>query len=391
VKSEDKVDSPTLSRRQMLKAAAPAAAGVAAGGLASAEPAAMADTTILNETERSPIDGSESVRLATTGANSRATLANIVKDLGREKLTATRNYYVRKDGSDSNDGLTDSAGGAFLSVRRAVRAVTREIEFGQYDVNIYIGAGSYTEAIYLLGQTPSGGGAGWSGGINFYPAAGESRSTVHLETFMYMRDVVVKFESLDIHGAWIEKGTWCEFRGCEFSMGLINQTGHSFLQFNGETLISTGLSLTNFLFQDRGPCMCIWDGTVVVTGSPNFQNAFMLLAPHSRVDWMVTSVTGSATGPRFDGKTNASLYHDNLAEIPGSADGSMNGGWYVRAGNGTQLDIGDGFHQLAGRSSAPSIPPANTVRIWAEDNGAGKTRLMALFPTGVAQQIAIEP
>lgn len=41
--------------------------------------------------------------------------------------------------------------------------------------------------------------------------------------------------------------------------------------------------------------------------------------------------------------------------------------------------------------TAPAAPAANGVRIYAEDNGAGKTRLMALFNTGAAQQIAIEP
>lgn len=41
--------------------------------------------------------------------------------------------------------------------------------------------------------------------------------------------------------------------------------------------------------------------------------------------------------------------------------------------------------------TAPTAGASNTVRIYAEDNGSGKTRLMALFPTGAAQQIAIEP
>ncbi len=41
--------------------------------------------------------------------------------------------------------------------------------------------------------------------------------------------------------------------------------------------------------------------------------------------------------------------------------------------------------------TAPAAPATNSVRIYAEDNGAGKTRLMALFATGAAQQIAIEP
>lgn len=41
--------------------------------------------------------------------------------------------------------------------------------------------------------------------------------------------------------------------------------------------------------------------------------------------------------------------------------------------------------------TAPSAPAANGVYIYAVDNGAGKTQLMALFSSGVAQQIAIEP
>ena len=41
--------------------------------------------------------------------------------------------------------------------------------------------------------------------------------------------------------------------------------------------------------------------------------------------------------------------------------------------------------------TAPAAPSANRVRLYAQDNGAGKTQLMALFATGAAQQVAIEP
>ena len=41
--------------------------------------------------------------------------------------------------------------------------------------------------------------------------------------------------------------------------------------------------------------------------------------------------------------------------------------------------------------TAPSAPASNSVHIYAVDNGAGKTQLMALFNSGAAQQIAIEP
>jgi hypothetical protein len=50
----------------------------------------------------------------------------------------------------------------------------------------------------------------------------------------------------------------------------------------------------------------------------------------------------------------------------------------------------DGYQEMS-EITAPAAPAANGVRIYAEDNGAGKTRLMALFSSGAAQQIAIQP
>lgn len=59
------------------------------------------------------------------------------------------------------------------------------------------------------------------------------------------------------------------------------------------------------------------------------------------------------------------------------------------------LDISNGLSagcaiQLQ-EMTAPAASATNGVRIYAEDNGSGKTRLMAKFATGAAQQIAIEP
>jgi hypothetical protein len=50
-----------------------------------------------------------------------------------------------------------------------------------------------------------------------------------------------------------------------------------------------------------------------------------------------------------------------------------------------------GSLELPEWAAAPAAPAANNVRIYAVDNGSGKTQLMALFATGAAQQIAIEP
>lgn len=42
-------------------------------------------------------------------------------------------------------------------------------------------------------------------------------------------------------------------------------------------------------------------------------------------------------------------------------------------------------------NSAPAAPPPNRVTIYAVDNGSGKTQLMALFHSGAAQQLSIQP
>lgn len=62
-------------------------------------------------------------------------------------------------------------------------------------------------------------------------------------------------------------------------------------------------------------------------------------------------------------------------------------------GDGVQLESAPGtatFLQVS-EMTVPSAPAANGVRIYAVDNGAGKTQLMALFSSGAAQQIAIQP
>lgn len=51
----------------------------------------------------------------------------------------------------------------------------------------------------------------------------------------------------------------------------------------------------------------------------------------------------------------------------------------------------DTFLQTAEMASAPSAPSANGVRVYAIDNGSGKTQLCAIFNSGAAQCFASQP
>jgi hypothetical protein len=66
----------------------------------------------------------------------------------------------------------------------------------------------------------------------------------------------------------------------------------------------------------------------------------------------------------------------------------------ARDGAGIKVIAADGTTGafLSGvEQAAPSAPSANGYRIFAQDNGSGKTQLMVIFGSGAAQQIAIEP
>ena len=57
----------------------------------------------------------------------------------------------------------------------------------------------------------------------------------------------------------------------------------------------------------------------------------------------------------------------------------------------SQSDSSTGAYLGLIEMTAPAAPATNGVRIYAQDNGSGKTQLMARFATGAAVQIAIEP
>lgn len=66
----------------------------------------------------------------------------------RELLTGNRTYYVRTDGSDSNTGLVDSAGGAFLTIQKAID-VAIALDLGIYAITIQVRSGTFTGANIL--------------------------------------------------------------------------------------------------------------------------------------------------------------------------------------------------------------------------------------------------
>ncbi len=136
------------------------------------------------------------------------------------------------------------------------------------------------------------------------------------------------------------------------------------------------------------------------TGSVYTNNKFQ-----STVSILAGSAVGSGIALARFGNTiqcdSGTVHTWTSGNVNGTVDSgiSRNAAGIVEVNNGTAGTWRDlklrnllntEYHQMT-EMTAPSAPAANSVRIYAEDNGAGKTRLMALFATGSAVQLGIEP
>lgn len=81
---------------------------------------------------------SDDVTVTTPNGNGRVAIATV------KNLT----YYVRLDGNDNNNGLSDTASGAFKTIGKAISVIPQTVN---HDVTIYVGEGLYDEDVAING------------------------------------------------------------------------------------------------------------------------------------------------------------------------------------------------------------------------------------------------
>jgi len=178
-------------------------------------------------------------------------------------------------------------------------------------------------------------------------------------------------EKLDLTGGVITGNL--EVDGGSF---IFNESGGDFdFRVEGDTL-------THLLFVDAGNDS-VHIANSLLTGSATGD---LVMANNNWLRWINAAGT---TSTNFGIRGNAN--DDIIYSVPAAGDKHKFRGASTGMLN-VVLENGGGGIEIPAESSADHTAPAtNGCTLYLKDNGAGKTQLMAIFATGGAQQVAIQP
>ncbi len=253
----------------------------------------------------------------------------------RDLLNADRSYYVRADGSDGNTGLTDSAGGAFLTIQKAHDTITK-LDLNGFTATIFVGAGTFAgvnfHSPWVGGNVLlSGSGAG-STTISTSSASGAILVSAALSGLLTVQSLKITggpgASGIRMNAAGkIMLGAGIEFGACGSRHMLLASAG-AYLECGSAYTISGGavchmdVQYQAFMRNDVK--------TVTINGTPAFSSAFCAASNGGGILASVLTFSGPATGTRY---ISATAGHINTGGgganyFPGNAAGNAATGDY---------------------------------------------------------------
>lgn len=253
-----------------------------------------------------------------TAANTTA-ISGIVTG-GRETLTVARTYYVRTDGSDSNTGLVDSAGGAFLTVQKAIDTVAA-LDLSIYSATISVGAGTFTTAIVLKSYLGTGPVAITGAGATTIFSVTSDNAVFGSGAGIWTLNSVKIVTTTGGSGIFTSGNTTLSTTGIEFgacATAHIRCSNQSPIRMGAYTI--SGSSPIHYLVESGGRPTCV-SVTVTLTGTPAFSNVFASVSGISYLWLEGVTWSGAATGARYTVKENSVLNTatGSITTLPGNA------------------------------------------------------------------------
>lgn len=248
----------------------------------------------------------------------------------REVLTAARTYYCRDaDGSDSNTGLANTAGGAFLTLQKAIDVVTA-LDQSIYTVTIQLADGNYS-AGGAFTISPSGpivinGNSGTPANVVVDAATAIAVACVANIT---LQNFEAKGSANSISmsaGASVTLGAGMRLTGAGVSLnlnGLCNLTV-------GAVTVTFADNKTAWLLATGNALVVMASSTLSFSGTPAWSSYGIGFNTSAAVSLVSVTISGSATGYRYYGTSNAVLNSAGAGTastyFPGGSNGILETG-----------------------------------------------------------------
>jgi len=287
-----------------------------------------------------PLAGTELVEVVQGGTSKKVAASYLTgSSVGRELLSAARTYYVRSDGSDSNNGLANTSGGAFLTIQKAVDVVSGTLDLATYDVTISVGDATRTAAV-VLKRFVSGGGAILLVGNSSTPANCVIGTTS--ANAITTNDYAGPYSIDGFKLVTTTSGTGLSVAGLASSLAFKNihfgacASAHISVSAGASCSASGNYSITGAAPWHYGSfssgSLTVSGRTVTITGTPAFSSAFCLTQTTGVVVANSNTYSGSATGQRYNVSLNSvvNTAGGGANYFPGnSAGATATGGQYA--------------------------------------------------------------
>lgn len=254
----------------------------------------------------------------------------------REQLTGNRTYFVRTDGNDANDGLTNASGGAFATIQKAIDVVA-SIDIGPHNVTIKLADGTHTQPNVTIVRGP------WVGsGVVVLEGNMTNSENVVVTRANGNLFQVVSGGRLFIRGfeANVAGPAGSLFQVTQSSVLTVGpgmrfgSVGYAHLQPSAGGYV-TGRAPYEVTGGGTMHIMCSYAGlfdiggqSITVSNTPHFTQAFCFADRLSNVLMVNNTYIGGATGKRYGVDRNAVLTIGG-ATLPGDVAGTIQRGGIV--------------------------------------------------------------
>ncbi|MEC0171605.1 hypothetical protein, partial [Paenibacillus graminis] len=147
-----------------------------------------------------------------------------------QQTTADLTYYVRTDGNDANNGLANTAAGAFKTIAKAISMIPQNVN---HAVTVNVAAGTYAETVSLKGF--SGGGTialNASGTVNITRLIAQNNTIqITITGITATTTTETAFE--------LDTNTWVWLQNCNATASASTQYG--VMVYGGAAVISGGM------------------------------------------------------------------------------------------------------------------------------------------------------